>query len=236
MPTSHQKPCQVLNLGHQVDRAGLPHSSSMSCRHFTSSYGLTSFYFIAFFSRTQQATTVPALSVLMVKRAQPGAFMKECSSALLWTKWKGRDTHQVDWAADVAVHESHEPIHQVTGKEGKAGQGLPTEARGCFSDPSCLPRKSKTRMENCMSKQNAANKGVWRMLEFSWVRWRLGFAFSGWEHTRGGTGWKLVVGLRSLLCYLPATFQQLIIKTGTHPKKMEFIRFLMKVHVGCEPR
>lgn len=29
---------------------------------------------------------------------------------------RGR-THQVDWAADVAVHERHEAVHQVTGKE-----------------------------------------------------------------------------------------------------------------------
>lgn len=44
-------------------------------------------------------------------------------------EWRERSTHQVDWAADVAVHESHEAIHQITVKKGEAGEALPAGTR-----------------------------------------------------------------------------------------------------------
>lgn len=36
-------------------------------------------------------------------------------------------THQVDWAADIAVHESHQAIHQVTRKKGRPAQVVSAE-------------------------------------------------------------------------------------------------------------
>lgn len=67
-----------------------------------------------------------ALCALLENKAQPATlhgFIKH--GTLRWSGGCGRSrrTHQVDWAADVAVHERHEAIHQIAGKDGKAGSG-----------------------------------------------------------------------------------------------------------------
>ena len=43
----------------------------------------------------------------------------EAGTGLPGREWAGGGTHQVDGAADVAVHERHEAVHQVAGREAR---------------------------------------------------------------------------------------------------------------------
>lgn len=45
--------------------------------------------------------------------------MSQAGSRLLGRERAEGGTHQVDGAADVAVHECHEAVHQVAGREGR---------------------------------------------------------------------------------------------------------------------
>lgn len=58
-----------------------------------------------------------------VKGAVLYGFTKARNSDLFQGHARSGRTHQVDRAADVAVHESHEAVHQIAGKERNAGSG-----------------------------------------------------------------------------------------------------------------
>lgn len=178
------------------------------------------------------------------KKVKPDAFhgftKNEQACDPPWDGGKRGCTHQVDRAADVAVHQSHQAVHQVTRREGQASSGAFCPACRCWaSDTSHLPEENQPKWKIGCQNKILQIRGIWECWStYGWNDRDCGICFQ-WVGCRWLTrmaaewlGWVLYF----CKCLESFNSYKTKMKQAHTQKGWSWYKFLVKVHVTWESR